>query len=301
MGKIDVVPPAKILLILGALSIWLSTKPFQHEKIQRPTASYEENYNLVRQAPLNPLNIEKTIDLGLDQRLAHVYHLYDSLSGLATIGHENEFLSWLPGGSISGRDSDDRAPGEYLDWFRFDSLNADQNSKQLLVQYANSGTAGVHPFYLYSYDGNNFELLLKLVAPYSKTEIKDLDGDGIKEIVHTFSLDGSGLVERTLLRWKDIYKIGQQGVHKVNNLFPDSYRELHDFHRAVLNNQEWGPDAEYYYPTLRCLLEQAQSNIANTFADAKPCYKHLKKESYAEDVWNLYQQGKDPYGHETLF
>jgi hypothetical protein len=259
------------LLIALALASHAGRKIWQRRVLGTESG---EKYLLLKNSPVNPLIIDQTINLGKQKQVASVYHLFDSISGLAIIDYKNNFLEWLPEGEILSSRFHRWSPGDHLDWFRLDNLDS---NRELLVQYTNTGTAGVHPFYLYSYDGNKFELLLKLVNPSSKTEIGDLDGDGNQEIIHEFSLSGSGKLERDLLRWKDIWRLEDGKPVKVNQQFPQEYQELVDLYRVALTKREWEPDAKPYYPILRCLEEKAELTMQGKLVEIKECRELLRK------------------------
>jgi len=241
----------------------------------------EEKYLLLKNSPVNPLNIEQTINLGGQRQLAYVYHLFHSLSGLAIIDYDNNFLEWLPEAQIVPTTPPSRreAPGDHLQWLRFDDLDDTYGARELLVQYTNPGTAGVHPFYLYSYDGNNFKLLLKLVEASNKIEVRDLDDKWPKEIVHEYSLSGGGNLERSLLRWKDIWRVERGKPVKVNYQFPREYQELVDFYQLALTKKEWEPDVRSFYPVLHCLKEKAGLTIQGRPTDIEDC-RELLRERY---------------------
>ena len=238
---------------------------------------HERDYLFMENSPVGALVIEKTINLGNRRQLAHVYHLTESVSGLAIVDYQNNFIEWVQEGTPTIENDDFRKPGEYLEWFRFDQLDNHYVDRELLVQYGNTGTAGVHPFYLYSYDGKDFRLLLKLVEASNQTEIRDLDGDDIGEIIHSYSLSGIGKLERDLLRWKDIWRLENGKPIKVNHQFPEEYQELIDLHQLALTKKEWEPDVKSYYPTLRCLKEKAELTTQGRAADTEECQELLRK------------------------
>ncbi|MEK7611239.1 MAG: hypothetical protein AAB486_02560 [Patescibacteria group bacterium] len=255
MGRRKIIYLSLALLVL-AVTVWALK-----ERSQRKVLGIEDTrrYLLLRNYPAKSLSIEMTSNLGENRQVASVYNLIANLSGLALIDYQNNFIEWLPEGKPYLRDNYFPVPGEYLDWFRFDNLGGSSTGgdSYFLVQYANTGTAGVHPFYLYSYGKGRFKLILKLIENSNKIEIRDLDGDIKEEIVHEYSLSGNGKMERDLLRWKDVWKLDGASPVKVNHLFPQEYTALINLYDLVLTNKEWEPDVHFYYPVLECLTEQA--------------------------------------------
>lgn len=228
--------------------------------------------------PTTSFSIEKTINLGKGKRLAQVYHIFDSISGLAVIDYADNFIEWLPEGKPFFRDGYFPVPGEIMEWFRLDSLggSAKDGSTYLLAKFASVGMSGAAPFYVYSYTGGGFRLILKLVEDSSLTEIRDLDGDVKEEIVHEYSIAGLGRLERDLLRWKDIWRLEGEAPVRVNNLFPQEYKSLVNLYNLALTKEEWIPDVSFYYPVIRCLKEKAELTIKNNLVDVAPCFNKLE-------------------------
>lgn len=236
------------------------------------------NYQLLRNSPIQALSIEKTINLGSNRRLTSVYNILTSISGLALIDYQNNFIEWLPEGEPYFRDNYFPVPGEHLDWFRFDNLGGSPIGRNiyLIVQYSNTGTAGVHPFYLYSYGEKDFKLILKLVESSNKIEIRDLDGDIKEEIIHDYSLSGIGKMERDLFRWKDIWSLNGEVPSKINRQFPKEYDSLIDLYNLALTKKEWEPDVHSYYPVIECLKDKAlQIKSDDQEVDAEGCRRVL--------------------------
>lgn len=255
MGRRKVICLSAIILVLVIAALF--TKEWLRRKILG--SEDKRQYLLLQNSPVKPLSIKNTINLGENRQVASVYNPLASLSGLALIDYENNFIEWLPEGAPSLRDNYFPAPGEYLDWFRFDNLGGSSTGggSYFLVQYANTGTAGVHPFYLYLYGKGRFKLVLKLIENSNNIEIRDLDGDIKEEIVHEYSLSGNGKMERDLFRWKDIWKLDGALPVKVNHLFPREYDALIGLYNLALTKKEWEPDVHFYYPVLECLKEKA--------------------------------------------
>jgi len=261
-----------LFAVLGILGIAGVRNWWQKETL---LSDFEKDFHLMKNSPVEGLSIEQTINLGDGKELAVVYNIVRSVSGLAITDYKDNFLAWLPEGEPLLRDGHFREPGEYLERFRFDdSFEQGYGKRVLLVQFANSGTAGVHPFYVYSFDmkKKTFTLLLKLVEASNKVEIKDLDSDGNPEIVDSYSLSGTGGVERNSLRWKDIWHIENGNFTRVNEKFPQEYQDLFSAYAFALGN----PDANYYSPVINCLKEKAILITRGKRAEVTPCQKILE-------------------------
>lgn len=236
-----------------------------------------EPRNPLKNSPFDHLGVYKKITVDSNKDVALINHAVYSGLGIALTDQRNKFISWLPEANlkyIGGGELE--YAGETFDWWVFDNLDNDMN-KELAIQLGIIGTAGVSPFYLYSYEENKFKLLLRLFESSSKTEIKDLDEDGVKEIIHDYSIFGIGKLERDLLRWKDIWRLEDGRPVKVNHQFPEEYQELIDLHQLALTKKEWEPDAQSYYPVLRCLKEEAELTTQGRPVDIEECRELLKK------------------------
>lgn len=223
-------------------------------------------------SPLRYLGVLQKIPINSDQFVAVIESGFYTVKGVAVIDHKNRFVSWLPEVKITSSKGDWSSAGEVLDWWRFGYLDNDETTKELAVQFGIAGTASVHPFYLYTYKrGKDFELLLKLIEASNQIDIADLDSDGNKEIIHDYSISGIGKLERDLLRWKDIWKIENGEVKRVNNQFPHLYQSLKEIHVLGLTKKEWEPDARRYYPILRCLKEKADLTSSGILVGIDDC------------------------------
>lgn len=238
----------------------------------------EKSYQPMKNYPITSFSIENTINLGEGKKLAQVLNIIEPLSGLALIDYKDNFIEWLPGGEPFFRDGYFPVPGEIMEWFRLDRLggSAKDGSTYLLAKFASVGISGAAPFYVYSYTGGGFRLILKLVEDSSLTEIRDLDGDIKDEIVHEYSIAGLGRLERDLLRWKDIWRLEGETPVRVNNLFPQEYKSLVNLYNLALTKEEWAPYASFYYPVIRCLKGKAELTIKNNLVDVKSCFNKLE-------------------------
>lgn len=284
MGKIGIrTLTVTAFLGLASISLIFSSGVFFRplifaERIETVVVDGEEKPKKpLKNSPLHYLGIFEKIPLSANRNVSLINHAVFSGLGIAVVDDTNNFVTWLPESELTyiGEGTLEYA-GETLDWWVFKDLNNDKR-RELAIRFGNTGTAMVHPFYLYSYDGIKFELLLKLANSSSKTETKDLDGDGSQEIIHEFSLSGIGKLERDLLRWKDIWRLEDGKPVKVNHQFPREYQELIDLHQLTLTKKEWEPDAKSYYPTLRCLKEKAELTTQGKLASIEDCQELPRK------------------------
>jgi len=273
------IPLIIFLLFIAVPSFLLVKTHLQRERDKVLGEDIENNYQLMKNYPIVSFSIEKTINLGKGKRLAQVYHVFDSISGLAVIDYADNFIEWLPIGKPFFRDDYFPVPGEILDWLRFDNLggSAKDGGTYLLAQFANTGTAGVHPFYVYSYGDSGFRLILNLVESSSTVEIGDLNDDIKDEIIHDYSIAGIGKIERDLLRWKDIWRLEGETPVRVNSLFPQEYQSLINLYDLALTKKEWVPDVTFYYPVIRCLKGKAELTIKNNLVGPESCLNKLKQ------------------------
>jgi len=285
MGKINRKIKQKLFLtfIILFVCLFLIFVIFQKDLIFntiKPNSEIKYNNDIVLKkavinSPVLYLEIEKQIPVFKNINISLVRHAVFSGVGLAVTDDKDVFINWIPEGELSfnkGSDAD-KSLGDVLDWWKFEDIDAN-DTKELMSQSVFVGTAGVHPFYLYSYNNGKFSLLLKLIQASSKTEVKDLNNDGQKEIIHQFSLSGSGAFDRATLRWKDIWRLKDGNPVKVNNEFPDQYPELIDIYKEPLLSKEH----KFFHPVFLCLKEKAESNINGVFADSEDCATMLHKQ-----------------------
>lgn len=194
------------------------------------------------------------------------HNAFDGL-GIALLDKDYHFKDWLSGAKpIFWKEY----PGEHLDWWNLEDINNDSN-QELAIQFSLTGTSGTHPFYLYQYNGNSFELLLKLEEGKSSTDLADLNSDGIKEILYSFVLDSTGYLGRTLTPWKEIWAWQEGKYQLANNLFPIVYQEMIIKYEKLLENSQQDSLSQPYQPTIECLKMKGQSNINGVLADGKEC------------------------------
>ncbi len=272
-----------IMLILFSYLIQMSSRfPEDQQEIKTNVlgASSERKYVLLQNSPHIDLAIWNNLQFDSTTRISSIMHIPNSVLGLAITDNQDDFISWLPETEIKF-DYDNlevTGAGDHLYWWGFEDLD-NGNNNEFYAQFAFAGTAGVHPFYLYSYKNDEFKLLLKLSEARSSAEIIDLDNDGAKEIIYKYALSGSGNRERETLGWKDIWRIENGKSVKVNNQFPNEYKELipiYDDTLKLMYNAELSfRDYEVYL----CLKEKAELNISGQFADAEDC-KEIYRSKY---------------------
>jgi len=242
--------------------------------------SNEREYILLQSSPHRDFAIWDNLQFDSTTRISSIIHIPSSVLGIALVDKQNNFISWLPEAEIKF-DYDNLGvigAGDHLYWWGFEDIDKDNNN-EFYAQFAYAGTAGVYPFYLYTYKNKKFTLLLKLIEARSKAEVIDLDNDGIKEIVYKYALSGSGNRERETLRWKDIWRIEDGKPVKVNNQFPDEYKELIPIYDKALTTQYNKDFYEFDYPVYRCLKEKAELNINGQFVDAESCKGILRNKN----------------------
>lgn len=265
-----------IVCFILFISLLLLYIRISNKKVKRTFSTIEigsETFpkNPVLDAPVPYLDILKQTNLNENTNISQVSHAAYSGTGLILADKNDVFLSWLPEGELIYKDGISiKSLGDVLDWWGFEDIDEDRN-KEFYAQFGIAGTASVHPFYLYSYKNDEFKLLLKLSEARSKAEVIDLDNNGTKEIVYRYALSGSGNRERETLRWKDIWRLENGKPIKVNNQFPNEYKELIPIYDRALtskyNEDFYKPD----YPVYTCLKEKALQNMSGQFADAKEC------------------------------
>lgn len=268
------------ILLIFLLSIYITISSRENEIIS--TKGVDEKTfpkNPVLNTPEPYLDILEQINVDKNRKISYVSHTVYSGTGLILTDKNNVFISWLPESElIYHKGIKVHSLGDVMDWWIFEDIDKD-NNQELAMQSVFVGTAGVHPFYLYLYQNKVFTLLLKLTEARSNTEVIDLDKDGIQEIVYKYALSGSGNLERETLRWKDIWRIENSRPVKVNNQFPNEYKELIPIYDKSLTSQYNDDFYKPYYPVYQCLKEKAELNISRQFADAESCKEILRNKN----------------------
>jgi len=279
MGKV-VNRKTLILIIIWFILLtllFLSVK-FSNKKIKKTFSTIEvgdETFpkNPVLNAPVPYLDILEQINLDEHIRITEIRHSIYPGRALVLTDENNIFVSWLPESElVYYKGISAKSLGDVMDWWSFEDIDKD-NHKELVAQFGIAGSAGVHPFYLYTYKNGEFTLLFKLVEAKSKAEIIDLDNDGTKEIIYKYALSGSGNRERETLRWKDIWRIENGKPVKVSNQFPNEYKELIPIYDEILTSMYNAELSFRDYEVYLCLKEKAELNINGQFADAESCRK----------------------------
>jgi hypothetical protein len=255
-GKIEL----KILLvglvfILGIFGIFL-LRNFSLKSKNLP-----ENFELLRK-----------IQIDKNQYLAIFQEITSSQVGFALLDRKLHFKKWLPQADILLPPQKDALRGDHFEWLKRGDYNKD-GVEEVVIQTQYAGPARIHLFYLYQFKKEKSKLLLYLEDSASETKLNDFNRDGIFEIEHTFSLDGTGVAGRNLTQWKEIWAWNGKEYQKANNLYPESCSDLIKFYNDILENP---PDEEsmiHYRPIIECLKEKALLNQKEIFADGRDCLK----------------------------
>ena len=195
--------------------------------------------------------------------------MFDGM-GIAILDENYNITKWLPEGEYFGQNEGSRYPGEHLDWWVLNDINND-GFQELAIQFTMIGSAGVHPFYLYQYKNNSFNLLLKFIEGNSNAELKDLDNKGNKEITYSFTLGSIGILEKINTPWKEVWSLAKWKYQLANNLYPDIYQEMLPKYEELIKNSQKNELAQPYQPVIKCLEEKAKLNFSGTLADGKDC------------------------------
>lgn len=92
--------------------------------------------------------------------------------------------------------------GSELQWQQVGDFN--KNGKtDVAVSYGYSGSGGFGRFYLYEWEGEFFSTILFKEDVENRAELKDLDNDGIKEVVYNFKQTKWGKEEQQIYGWND--------------------------------------------------------------------------------------------------
>lgn len=164
--------------------------------------------------------------------------------------------------------------GEGLIWWKMGDFDG-QNSNGLqdlyvAVQYENMGSGSFDRFYLYEWNGENFEILLKNEDLFNENELVDLNNDGVMEIKHTYRLD------KFAFPWEDIYTWDKRKEKYIlaNHLFPFNYTQwLKDYNPGAKDYSE--PNGDYLKEIDTCLINKAKMFVGGTFGDIEECKKLL--------------------------
>lgn len=241
-----------ILLVLFGVLIFGLIFSFYHFKNQS-----------FKKAVLNK-NLILRVDFNENTKIGVFQEIASGTIGLAIIDKKDKILKWLPHGDFSSSGAD------HFNWIKIGDLNKD-GYQEIVFELQHIGPGLLKPFYLYQKKNENFVLLFSLLDSNSETYFRDINKDGTPEIIHSFSLDGSGLAGRQLTLWKEIWAWNRKEYHKVNNLYPESYTELINFYDGILKNP---PDKEsiiYYKPVVECLREKILLNKRGIFANGRDC------------------------------
>ncbi|KKR19790.1 MAG: hypothetical protein UT50_C0030G0009 [Candidatus Moranbacteria bacterium GW2011_GWA2_39_41] len=92
--------------------------------------------------------------------------------------------------------------GSELQWQQIGDFN--NNGKiDIATLYGYSGSAGFGQLYLYEWSGKDFNLLLSKTDVENTAEFKDLDNDGIKELIYNFKQIKWDREEHEIYKWNN--------------------------------------------------------------------------------------------------
>lgn len=164
--------------------------------------------------------------------------------------------------------------GEGLNWWKmgdFDGKNSNGlQDLYVAVLYENMGSGSFDPFYLYKWNGENFEILLKNDDLFNEDELVDLNNDGVMEIKHTYRLD------KFAFPWEDIYAWDKwkEEYILVNHLFPLNYTQWLETN----NHDIWdysGPNGAYLKEINACLVNRAKMFANSVYGNIDECKQLL--------------------------
>lgn len=224
------------------------------------------NYIILRETEID---VDKD---GRQERLVVVNtnkdYLSIGISKLLLVKENGDFLE------LSGK-------GEGFNWWQVGDFN--QNSQmEIAIMYENSGNGAYNPFYLYEWNGEEFQILLENKNGGNWDELIDMNGDGLLEILHTFLITKWGPSWVEVFQWDDREK---QKYVKANHKFPDLYEkwlkeemnrnirgELLPYSLAGVPGYRHTPEelkeVDLKRKLSECLIEEAVANYNGIFADA---------------------------------
>lgn len=229
--------------------------------------------NFIFKSKILPKNIEiiEKIQLNKNQYVAILQDMGSNQIGVALLDKKMRLKEWLPQAEILSPEEKDLIKGDHFEWWKMEDINKD-DLKEIAIQLQYVGPGRTHIFYLYQEKNNKFNLLLFFDDGDSNTELKDLNGDGIQEIEHSFSLDCTGMAGRQLTPWKEVYFWKEGKYQKANHLFSEIYQELLKTYDSFLVEKD-DPSIIFYQPIINCLKEKAQLNSQGVFGDGRTCVK----------------------------
>lgn len=254
-----------VLLIFVLLNIILSIKyinPCQDKKIGEIKGLFDQLSE--------DMQIVESKQLSNDKYVAVLRHkMFDGM-GIAILNENYNIIEWLPEGEYLGPREGDKYPGEHLDWWTLDDINND-GFQELAIQFAMIGSAGSHPFYLYQYKNNDFNLLFKFIEGNSNVELKDIDNNSNERIIYSFTLGSIGILEKTNTPWKEVWTWQDGEYQLANHLFPKIYQDMIPMYNDLIENVKQNNVAQSYQKVLFCLKEKAELNSQGIFANGREC------------------------------
>jgi len=101
--------------------------------------------------------------------------------------------------------------GGGLEWWYVGDINGN-GMFDIAVMYDGMGSISAGAFYIYEWNGAGFDVLLHNQDMDNRNELIDIDGDWIKEIVHTYRKEEHGENVRDVYKWVDgAYHLSEEG------------------------------------------------------------------------------------------
>ncbi len=186
-GKISVSWLVEAAFLASAIILFFAAYLFFFEKKEFVLPEQYLNYSIVDS---KTLDVDKN---GRDEKIMIV----SNISTEHTFG-VTKMLMIRKNGTLKEINEE----GSELQWWKSGDFN--KNGKtDIAVFFGYSGSGGFGRFYLYEWEGNSFSTLLFKEDVENTAELKDLDNDGIEEIVYNFKQAKWGKEEQEIYKWNN--------------------------------------------------------------------------------------------------